>query len=319
MTEFQLIDQFFAKHVSKRTDVVLGIGDDCAILQPPADQQLVMTTDTFIEEIHFPKKTDPHAIGYKSLAISLSDIAAMGAEPAWALLSLTLPKADEKWLAEFCRGFYYLIDKYSLALTGGNTAHGPLSITTQVTGFIPPDKAMLRSGAKPGDLIYVTGTLGDAGLGLKVLQGKAKLPDADKKEMLKRYFYPEPRVKEGMTLRQLATSCIDISDGLAGDLNHILESSNVGATIYTHKLPLSKTLRTAIKSEAAWQLALISGDDYELCFTIPAGLQSSFELMFGSYDCGYICIGKIEAEKGLRILDPENKPFKIEKKGYEHF
>lgn len=320
MKEFELINRFFASHRQNRPDVIVGIGDDCAIVQTPVDQRSVMTIDTFIENRHFLSNTSAYDIGYKSLAISLSDMAAMGAEPAWAMLALILPQANEEWLTEFCRGFYNLLDKFSLALIGGNTAKGSeISITTQMTGFLPLNEGMLRSGAQAGDLIYVTGTLGDAGVALEMLRKKIKIPKEFQEELLLRLHRPSPRIQEGITLRKLATACIDISDGLIGDLTHILENSQVGATIKTDRLPLSKALRTCLPPEQAWQYALSSGDDYELCFTIPAQLQSTFEMMFGSYDCGYICIGKIDQEKGLRILDPQGKEFSINKKSYEHF
>lgn len=320
MNEFELIDKFFAHHANSRSDVILGISDDAAVVRPPIDHDVVMTIDSLIENVHFLKKFQtPFDLGFKSLAISLSDIAAMGADPAWAILSLTLPKINEDWITEFCRGFFSVLDQYGMTLVGGNTTRGELAIHSQVTGLVPIGKAIRRDGAKSGDLIYVTGTLGDAALALSMLKKKIKIPKEFHEDILQKFFRPEPRIKEGITLRQFATSAIDISDGLAADLLHILEKSNVGATIKTSRLPLSKTLRTILKPEVAWQYALTGGEDYELCFTIPPHLQSSFELMFGSYDCGYICIGKIEQQKGLRILDTENQPYKIMKGGYEHF
>lgn len=319
MTEFEIIQKFFVSHSSPRSDVILGVGDDAAIVRPPVDHDLVITTDSLIENIHFYKSDAAFDLGYKVLAISLSDIAAMGAEPAWAMLSLSIPKVEDKWLTDFCQGFFQLLNQYSMSLIGGNTAKGQRQFTTQVTGFVPPNKALRRHGAKVGDLIYVTGTLGDAGLALAVLEKKIKIPKEYQADIFEKFYRPAPRVNEGITLRQFATSAIDVSDGLAADLMHILQQSGVGATIKTHRLPLSKTLRTCIKPELAWKLALTAGEDYELCFTIPPQLQSSFELMFGSYDCGYICVGKIEAEKGLRVIDPNNKPFNFGPGGYDHF
>lgn len=319
MTEFEIIQKFFVSHSSPRSDVILGVGDDAAIVRPPVNHDLVITTDSLIENIHFYKNDAAFDLGYKVLAISLSDIAAMGAEPAWAMLSLSIPKVEDKWLTDFCQGFFQLLNQYSMSLIGGNTAKGQRQFTTQVTGFVPPNKALRRHGAKVGDLIYVTGTLGDAGLALAVLEKKIKIPKEYHADIFEKFYRPAPRVNEGITLRQFATSAIDVSDGLAADLMHILQQSGVGATIKTHRLPLSKTLRTCIKPELAWKLALTAGEDYELCFTIPPQLQSSFELMFGSYDCGYICVGKIEAEKGLRVIDPNNKPFNFGQGGYDHF
>lgn len=319
MKEFELIEKYFATTQQRRDDVILGIGDDCAILRAPSENDLVVTIDALIENVHFPKTSTPFDLGYKSLAISLSDIAAMGAEPAWVLLSLNMPKVNEIWLEQFCAGFFKLANKFSLQLVGGNTAQGPLAITTQVTGFVPHGTGLRRSNAQPGDLIYVTGTLGDAALGLRCLQKKNKIPKDAEEELLLRFNRPEPRVKEGLTLRELATAAIDVSDGLAADLSHILRSSKVGATIKTEKLPLSKTLRTYLKREDAWHYALTGGEDYELCFTLPRARQGEFEWKFGAYDCGYICIGVIEQQPGLRMMMPDGKPFKLSTQGYEHF
>lgn len=319
LTEFEIIQQFFTSNKSSRPDVKLGVGDDCAIVHPPLDHDLVMTIDNFIRDVHFEKHYSAEDIGYKSLAVSLSDIAAMGADPAWVLLSLTLPETNAEWLTDFAKGFFRLIDHFSLQLIGGNTAQGPFNIATQVTGFLPQGTGLRRDAAKPGDLIYVTGTLGDAGLAWQALQRQIKLTDAALEEVLPRLFHPSPRIKEGILLRDMAHAAIDVSDGLAADLMHLLQASKVGATIKTHRLPLSKTLRTQIKPEQAWELALGAGDDYELCFTLPRDRQSEFEWRFGSFDCGYICIGEIEAEPGLRIVTEEGKPYAVKNKGYLHF
>lgn len=318
MKEFALIEKYFAA-ARQRDDVVLGIGDDCAILRAPPGNDLVVTIDSVIENIHFPKSSTPFDLGHKSLAVSLSDIAAMAAEPAWILLALSLPKVNESWLEQFCAGFFQLANKFSLQLVGGNTTQGPLTITTHVTGFIPQGTGLRRSGAKPGDLIYVTGTLGDAALGLQCLQKKTKLPKAAQEELIARFNRPQPRVTEALTLRTLATAAIDVSDGLAADLSHILACSKVGATIKTEKLPLSKTLRTYLSPEQAWAYALTGGEDYELCFTLPRALQGEFEWRFGGHDCGYLCVGVIEEQAGLRIVTPDGKPFKLTTQGYEHF
>lgn len=319
LSEFEIIRQFFTTQKTTRPDAILGVGDDCAILKPAHHHDLVMTMDNFIADVHFDKHYAAEDIGYKALAISLSDIAAMGAEPAWVLLSLTLPEANEKWLTHFAHGFFQLAEQFSLQLVGGNTAQGAMNISTQVTGFLPQGVGLHRNAAQVGDLIYVTGTIGDAGLALQALQKKIKLSDAALAEVLPKLFRPAPRIKEGILLRDIAHSAIDISDGLAADLNHLLQASSVGATIHTSRLPLSKTLRTQIKPEHAWDLALGAGDDYELCFTVARERQAEFEFRFGSFNCGYICIGTIEAEPGLRVMTADGKPYHINNNGYVHF
>ncbi len=313
ITEFDLIDHYFAKRAGQRADVILGIGDDCALLKAPTDQILAVSTDTLVAGVHFPLNTSPKALGHKSLAVSLSDLAAMGAEPAWVLLSLTLLQADDVWLTAFADGFFALLEYYSMQLIGGNTTQGPLSITTQVFGFLPPGKALRRDGAKPGDFIYVTGNLGDAGLALRWL--KQESPFASIRQRLDE---PTPRVKEGIALREIASSAIDISDGLAADLGHILDRSQVGARVYVERLPLSSALKQLPLAEA-WRLATTAGDDYELCFTVPPSSRTQLESTFARLGFHYYCIGTIEKEPGLRLVYDDDKPFKIDIKGYEHF
>jgi thiamine-monophosphate kinase len=299
MKEFELINKFLTKKAGKRAEVILGIGDDCAILRPPKNYDLAVSTDSLVAGIHFPTDTSPYDIGYKTLAANLSDLAAMGAEPCWATLAITLPEIKESWLKELCAGFFSLLKKYHMQLIGGDTTRGPLSLTAQVYGLLPQGTGMTRSGAKPGDSIYVTGYLGNAGLGLK-------LPE---KYFLQKLNHPRPRIKEGIAIRDTATSAIDISDGLAADLGHILEQSKVGATIYTDDLPLSDEILNAISKDVAIKLALSAGDDYELCFTVPE-----------KYTAPIPCtkIGIIEKKPGLRILDHMGNPVILEQKGYEH-
>jgi len=298
MNEFQLIDHFFSHHQTKRKDVILGIGDDAALLQPPPGQVLAISTDTLVAGIHFFADAAPKAIGYQSLAVNLSDLAAMGAEPAWVMLSITLPDADEKWLQDFSQGFFQLINQYNLQLVGGDTTKGPLSITVQVIGFVPQDKTLKRSGAKPGDKIYVTGTLGDAGLALRT----------------KKLCAPIPRIETGLALRGIATSCIDISDGLAADLNHILAASQVAAQIVVDDLPLSSELKK-LPLEEAWKLALSAGDDYELCFTV----SPQDEVKLKNIKDQITCIGVIQEGSGLQIKQRNDQAFILEKVGFRHF
>jgi thiamine-monophosphate kinase len=278
MTEFSIIEKYFKKSSIKRHDVVLGIGDDAAILQCSSDQHLLLSTDTLVENTHFLPDLNPCDLGYRSLAVNLSDLAAMGAEPAWALLSLTLPSISESWVESFSEGFFELVNMQKMSLVGGNMSRGPLSITVQIAGFCPKFQALIRSGAKVGDYIYVTGKIGNA------------------------LIRPIPRVQEGIALRQIANSCIDISDGLLADLNHILESSSVGATIHLENIPVDLVDRAA---------AVTRGEDYELCFTVP-------ESKINHLPIAATCIGRIEKNQGLRVLQ-NNKNIHINHWGYQHF
>ena len=286
MKEFELINKYLNKRAGKRKDVIQGIGDDCAVLQVATNCELVISTDSIIAGVHFLADAPAYDIGYQALAVNLSDLAAMGAKPCWATLALTLPKINESWLNAFCDGFFSLLEQYSMQLIGGDTTRGPLAITVHVYGFIPPGKALFRSGAKTGDFIYVTGNLG-AGLSQR----------------------PIPRIQEGLVLRDIATSAIDISDGLAADLGHILQQSNAGATINIDDIPISDELKKAVGKDKAQQLALAAGDDYELCFTVPK--DKEFKLKCTK-------IGVIEQQPGLRIQDQKGNLIKLKQKGYEH-
>ncbi|TAK73541.1 MAG: thiamine-phosphate kinase [Gammaproteobacteria bacterium] len=311
MTEFELIKHYFAQQSLHRPDVMLGIGDDAAILSIPAGMELAVTTDTLALDVHFPASASPYDIGYKSLAVNLSDLAAMGATPAWVTLAITLPQADESWIHSFCDGFFTLANRYQVQLIGGDLTHGPLAITVQAIGFIPTRKAILRSGAKAGDLIYVTGTLGEAGLALLSLQGKASPVPED---ILTRLHRPEPRVTVGEAIRDIAHAAIDISDGLTADLGHILEQSHVGAIIYVDQLPLSH-----LPHEGGIHLALTAGDDYELCFTIPTDKRAELEAKLTALSCRYTCIGTITEQTGLDLRYQNGKKYHGQIGGYQHF
>ena len=304
--EFDLIRRYFAVHKPQHRFTQLGIGDDCALLNLPADYQLAVTADTMVENVHFFADVEPELLGHKLLAVNLSDLAAMGAEPFAVTLALTLPKIDHSWLQAFSQGFMQLAQQYQVDLIGGDTTSGPLTLTVQAMGAVPKGKALLRSNAKVGDFIYVTGQLGDAGLGLKIKQGYICDNPAP---ALARFNQPQPRVAQGLALRDVAHACIDISDGLAADLGHILEKSAVGASLDWDKLPLSAEVQRYIQQSGDWQLPLVAGDDYELCFTAPAQSQ----LPDGCY-----CVGVIEAKAGLRILR-DGQPQTLEVTGFEHF
>jgi thiamine-monophosphate kinase len=308
IAEFDLIKRYFAVHAPRHPFNQLGIGDDCALLQLPPGLQLAITTDTMVENVHFFSDADPYALGHKLLAVNLSDLAAMGAEPFAVTLALTLPRVDELWLQAFADGFLALAKQHNVDLIGGDTTSGPLVLAVQAMGALPAGKALLRSTAQVGDVIFVTGQLGNAGLGLKIKQGygavASELP-------LRCFNQPQPRIKEGLSLRNIAHACIDISDGLASDLGHILERSGVGACLEWQCLPLSDEVKAYIAQSGDWPLPLTAGDDYELCFTAPESALSFLP-------AGCTCIGVIESEPGLRIKRLGNID-KFEGKGFEHF
>ncbi len=316
MTEFELIRTFFARQPVSRSDVAIGIGDDAALLRPPAGQQLAVTSDLLVAGIHFFPEVDPVSLGHKALAVNLSDLAAMGAEPAWFLLNLTLPQVDTHWLEKFCQGMFDLASQYNMQLVGGDTSRGPLAIAIEAHGFVPEALALRRSGAKAGDQIYVTGTLGEAALALCHRLGEIQLAESDFSAVADRLDRPVPRVREGMGLRGIAHSAIDISDGLLADLGHILEMSQVGARIFLDRIPVSPVCRSHIKA-AGWDSVLAGGDDYELCFTVPKKNIAALEKL--QAPGGFHCIGEIEAESGLRIVDESGKPYRSTFTGHDHF
>ena len=318
MNEFELIAHYFARQPVARADVALGIGDDAAILDVPPGQQLVVSSDMLVAGVHFPENTDAVSIGHKALAVNLSDLAAMGATPAWFTLNLSLPQADPVWLESFSKGMFDLARTHNVALVGGDTTRGPLTVGIQIMGLVPHGQALRRAGARPGDRIYVTGLLGEAALGLRVTQGQLKLPDEYLANVLTQLNRPMPRVPAGLKLRGLASACIDISDGIAADLGHILAASDVGARIYLKRLPVSPAYDSAFE-QVGWQAALAGGDDYELCFTIPPAQETAFRN--GSTRMGVSCsyIGDIEAEAGLRIMDEQGGLYQPGPTGFDHF
>jgi thiamine-monophosphate kinase len=244
----------------------------------------------------------------------------MGATPAWATLALTLPQADEQWLAAFCRGLFALADRHGVQLIGGDTTHGPITvITLQAHGFVPPGWALRRDGAKPGDGLYVTGTPGDAGLALAAAFGKATVAASHENYIRARLERPEPRIAEGLALRGVASAAIDVSDGLAQDLGHILERSRVGARLEVERLPLSPALAASLDREAAVVTALTGGDDYELCFAVPPERISQLEGSVAEWSCRHTRIGVITAKPGLQLARADGSAFHLEQRGYEHF
>jgi thiamine-monophosphate kinase len=310
MDEFGIIQKFFNSPIV-RADVTLGSGDDCALIKVPADKQVAITTDTLVNGVHFPETTKPYDIGYKALAVNLSDLAAMGATPAWVTGALTIPAVDNDWLAEFARGFFALAIEHQVQVVGGDLTHGPLSITVQAMGLLPDGKALTRSGARAGDLIYVTGQLGDAGLGLRFLQQKIAVAEKYQGFILKRLNQPTPRIAAGEELLNIASSAIDLSDGLAGDVKHILRKSGVGARIFVDKLPLSAAVKESVSSDEAIALALTAGDDYELCFTAPPTKALANPL--------FTCIGEITAAPDCIFQFTNGIKYHGNVAGYRHF
>ncbi|MGA7801381.1 MAG: thiamine-phosphate kinase [Gammaproteobacteria bacterium] len=324
VSEFEIIQRYFSHAGSRRDDVVLGVGDDAALLRVPPNTELAVAMDTLVEGVHFPVGTDPAAVGHKALAVNLSDLAAMGAEPAWATLALTLPEPDTGWLEGFARGFAALAERFRVQLVGGDTTRGPLTVTVQAHGLVAVGRALRRDGARPGDEIYVTGTLGDAGLGLRLIQEAIAVPAMHRNFLVERLEYPQPRVRAGTALCELASATIDVSDGLLSDLGHILEQSGVGATVWVDWLPRSVAFRETLDGrpgfEAQWDhLPLAGGDDYELCFTAAPERRADLERALAALDCGYRRVGVIEPAAGLRCRHDDGSPCAAGAGGYRHF
>ncbi len=302
--EFSIIREYFDKPVKYRHDVFLSIGDDCSLIKAKSNQLLAQTTDTLVERTHFFSNTPAEAIGHKALAVSLSDLAAMGAVPAHVFLSLTLPKVDERWLQGFCRGFFKLAKRYNVDLIGGNLSRGSLSVTVQAQGYVSKKGVLRRDAAKVGDDIWVSGKLGRAGLALQCLKKQAIVS----KKILHAFYYPEPRIKLGRQLRKIAHSAIDISDGLISDLKHILTASHVGATLFLDTIPIAKNIDVRV--------AIAAGEDYELCFTVSPKNYKKYRSILERLHC--VCIGQIESQLGLRYTEHDHR-VSLSEQGYRHF
>jgi thiamine-monophosphate kinase len=320
--EFRLIERIRELTAQPRDDVRLGIGDDAAILAMPPGQELVAAIDTLVEGVHFPHGTAAADIGWKSLAVNLSDLAAMGASPAWALLALTLPDADADFVDGFAAGFARLAQSHRLALVGGDTTRGSLTISVAVHGFVPPGKALIRSGAQAGDAILVTGTLGDAAAGLHALRNPLAVDDSRaglREFLIERLNLPTPRLAAGAALRGQASACIDISDGLLADLGHICHASGVGAEIDAALLPRSSALMALYDDASALRFALSGGDDYELCFTVPSTRLSDVQSDLSRIGCGVTRIGRIVEGDAVRVRGVDGEWLAGEPQGWEHF
>ncbi|MEE9331381.1 MAG: thiamine-phosphate kinase [Methylophilaceae bacterium] len=314
--EFDIIKKYFT-HPTSHTD--LGVGDDAALIQVAKGCQLAISTDISVVGTHFFKDTAPHDIGWKSLAVNVSDMAAMGANPKWATLSITLPEVDDAWLVEFSRGFLACADFFKIDLIGGDTTRGPLNIAVQIMGEIPVGEALTRSGAKAGDDIWVSGNLGSAALGLAHLQQHQALNDeTTRNACLKALHTPQPSIALGLALRALAHSCIDISDGLLADLGHILKASNVGATIQLEKIPCLPAFTAYIKEPTIQQAVLAGGDDYELCFTASPSMHSTISAFSKTRNINLAKIGKVNAS-GALVVTLEKENLTMTQLGYDHF
>jgi len=315
MSEFDLIRRYLTGVGAGRDDVSLDVGDDCALLRVPAGRELAVGIDTLVAGVHFLPDCDPEALGWKALAVSLSDLAAVGAEPAWATLALTLPAADEAWLAAFVRGLGELAAAEDVRLVGGDLTRGPLTITVQAHGFVPVGHALRRDGARLGDLICVSGALGDAGLALRHL--KHGEPPGD--YLRRRLERPVPRIVLGEVLRGLATSAIDLSDGLVSDLGHVLAGSGCAARVELERLPLADQVAAVVAADHDWSLPLAAGDDYELCFTLPAAAAGQLPVLAAAAGCPLTIIGEIVAGQGLRLVQPDGSGWSAAGGGYDHF
>ncbi|MFN3749972.1 MAG: thiamine-phosphate kinase [Thiobacillus sp.] len=314
--EFDLITRHFTRATP---GAVLGVGDDCALLAPSPGMQLAVSSDMLLEGRHFSPQDGPAGLGHKALAVNLSDLAAMGATPRWATLSIALPVADEGWLAAFARGFFRIADQYGIELVGGDTTRGPLTLSITVIGEVPPGQALRRDGARPGDDVWVSGTLGTAAMALAYRQGRLFMEQIDAARVLPALYLPTPRVELGLALRGIATSAIDISDGLLADLGHILERSRVGARLDFAALPTLPVVRAYLHEAIARDCVLAGGDDYELCFTAPAEKHDAVLAAAASAGVAVTRIGRITDTPGLSVVDADGAPLTIERTGYDHF
>lgn len=318
--EDHLIETFFARHSADGDRVLIGPGDDAAMLRCPRGEQLLITTDTLNEGVHFPAGTAARSIGHRALAVSLSDLAAMAARPLWAVVTLSVPVAEEGWLADFSDGLYALADGHGVRVVGGDFARGPLSATVTAHGSARQGAALRRDGARSGDGIWVSGFLGDAAAGLEALKerlgGKVSSPSLPGDKLIRRFCYPQPRVQLGRQLRGIASACMDLSDGLMTDLPRLLRSSKLQGRIEAEKLPVSGPLRDFAEQDEAYRLALAGGDDYELCFTVAP--KNEHRLKALSAELPLTRVGDLHRGEGL-LLTRGGKAWGPPDTGFRHF
>lgn len=318
LSEFSLISRYFTRAPREDSRADLGIGDDCALLRPAPGMQIAISSDMLVEGRHFFAGADPRLLGHKSLAVNLSDLAAMGAQPVGFTLALALPAVDEPWLAAYSAGLFALADQHGCELIGGDTTKGPLTLCITIFGDVPPGQALRRDGAQAGDDIWVSGSLGDARLALAGYRNEVALDAADLAAAGVRMHAPTPRIALGLALRGLAHAAIDISDGLVGDLGHILARSALGATLNADAMPAGPVLR---KQPLALRrnYCLAGGDDYELCFTAPPGLRAEVAAAARQAGCEVTLVGTIDAAPGLRLQDDAGAPLALEIHSFDHF
>lgn len=320
LSEFDIIQRYFTRPAPH---AVLGVGDDAALIEPGAGMELAVSTDMLVAGRHFLLEADSRSVGHKSLAVNLSDMAAMGAAPRWATLSLALPeqlvRENEKWLQAFADGFFDLAHAHQVGLIGGDTTRGPLNICVTIIGEVAKGKALRRSGARPGDDIWISGHLGDAALALAHQEGRIVLETGEIEKCLAALQTPAPRVALGQQLIGLASSAIDISDGLLADLKHILKSSSVAAVIKMDQINCSESVKKYLPHPLGVKCLLAGGDDYELCFTAPRAKHPEIEMLSREQEIPLTCIGSIEKGEGLVVLDPAGRKVTLEAKGYDHF
>lgn len=316
-SEFDLIARYFTRPTPH---TLLGVGDDAALLVPSPGMNLVVSTDMLAVGTHFLPETDPEALGWKCLAVNVSDLAAMAALPRWAVLAVALPQADERWIAAFAGGFFACASSFGIDVVGGDTTRGPMNFCVTIFGEVPQGQALLRSGARPGDEIWVSGIPGCAALGLAHLQGRCALPEPLQSAALNALQRPQPRVALGLALRELANAAIDVSDGLLADLGHILERSGVSATIHLERLPESD-LSTHPEPGLVRDCQLAGGDDYELVFTVPENRHAAVTSLSSRLNLPLSCIGKIEAGNApvITVLDGRGNPWLPPRHGFDHF
>ncbi|MFT7300394.1 MAG: thiamine-monophosphate kinase [Porticoccus sp.] len=324
LSELSMIQQYFSA-LGYASGIALGVGDDAALLNVPPGEQLVVTVDTLVAGVHFPVDASSADIAHRSLRVNLSDIAAMGAEPRWFTLALTLPEARHSWLQPFAKALAEDAVAFNCALVGGDTTAGPLTITIQLMGIVPKGEGLTRSGASAGDSIYVTGSLGEGAAALSLFdttldnQDHSVVVEHNRNRLLQRFYRPTPRLTEGLKLRGLASAALDISDGLLADLGHITASSGVGAEVKLEALPIASWLQLLAKKSIVNRWALSGGDDYELCFTVPKANQDRVERLIAKGELSASCIGQITERKGVRCIDEHGDLVHVPNSGYQHF
>lgn len=318
LSEFDLIKQYFVQDYDLDSRFALGIGDDCALLNPSQGMQLAISSDMLVSGRHFFPDTDPYLLGHKCLAVNLSDLAAMGAKPLAFTLALSLPEANRDWLAAFSQGLLGLAKTHQCRLIGGDTTKGPLNICITIFGELPPTVALRRDAAQVGDDIWISGTLGDARLALAAYWKELDLDETSHQQAATRMHQPTPRIALGIALRGIAHAALDISDGLMGDLGHILAASNVGGSLYVDELPAGPVLKTQ-NTKLRREFTLAGGDDYELCFTAPVAQREAVMQASKISNTPVTRVGHIDMMAGLRLLDQNNELLQLQLKSFDHF